>query len=213
MVGNLVVQEPIYTGFTQHVKGVGPLITATLLYYFGYCEKAKHPSQLWSLAGLTPTSTFKKGEKVKFSPRLRMFCWRIGDCFIKTRGPRYRPVYDDEKARQLKLMAQYKCEACGKTADTHTHVPKSTPKKYACKGKKESFWTFTKKVKTSPPMRLGHCDNRARRKMVKRFLLDYYVMCKHLTGQPASEPWIIEKGGHEHYDDIREWLKKIPFKV
>ena len=74
--------------------------------------------------------------------------YRIGDCFIKCRTPKYRDIYDREKAKQLKLGA----------------------------------WDETKKKMDNKevdgsPQSLGHADNRARRKMVKHFLVDFYEQC------------------------------------
>lgn len=169
LIKEFVEKEPIWTGFGKYVKGLGHLMTAMLLYHFGYCEKAKYPSSLWKYSGLFPDAKFKKGETGGFNPKCRMFMWRIGDCFIKQRSPRYRPVYDNEKARQLKLM-----EAKADNA----------------------------------PTRLGHADARARRKMVKKFLVDYYRVCKTLTNQEQAKIWVIDKGGHTHFDDVLEWIDK-----
>ena len=169
-VEKIIMNEPIWTGFLQHIKGIGPLITAMLLYYFGYCEKAEYPSNLWSFAGLTPNSKYVKGESSGFNKNLRMYCWRISDSFIKQRTPRYRPIYDAEKARQLKLI-ENKAE--------------------------------------NAPTRPGHAEKRARRKMVKFFLSDLYRVCKHLTGQPQSKPFVIDKLKHHHFDDILVYLKKL----
>lgn len=169
LVEEFVVKEPIWTGFGEYVKGMGTLTTAMLLYYFGYCEKAKYASSLWKFAGLYPGAKFVKGESGGFNPKCRMFMWRLGDSFIKQRSPRYRPIYDAEKARQLKLMEE--------KAD-------------------------------NAPTRLGHADSRARRKMVKAFLVDYYRVTKTLTDQEQSKPYVIEKLGHSHFDDVLVWLEQ-----
>ena len=46
----------------------------------------------------------RRGQKIDFSPRLRVLAWKIGDSFVKQRTPYYRAIYDNEKARQLALM-------------------------------------------------------------------------------------------------------------
>jgi hypothetical protein len=57
------------------------------------------------------------------------------------------------------------------------------------------------------PTRLGHADARARRKMVKFFLADYYRVCKTITDQEQGKPYVIEKMGHTHFDDILVYLE------
>jgi hypothetical protein len=168
LVSSFVEEDIVYTEFSQYVKGLGPMMTAMLLYYFEHCEKATYPSSLWKFSGLYPGAKFIKGESGGFNPKCRMFMWRLGDSFIKQRSERYRPIYDAEKARQLKLM-----ETKAKNA----------------------------------PTRLGHADARARRKMEKFFLVDYYRVCKTLTGDKQSKPYVIEKMGHKHFDDVMVWLK------
>ena len=169
LVKSFVEKDEVYIGFCQYVKGVGSLMTAMLLYYFGHCEKAKYPSSLWKFSGLYPGAKFVKGESGGFNPNCRMYMWRLGDSFIKQRSPRYRPIYDIEKARQLELM----------------------------KNKAENA-----------PTRLGHADARARRKMVKHFLVDYYRVCKTLTGEEQAKPYVIEKMGHTHFDDVLIWIEQ-----
>ena len=156
--------EPIYVKWLIDVKGISTLNTANLLQYFGYCEKAKHCSSLWKYAGLHVVNgkapklgMYGKGKEVEtgldYNPKLRTLMYRIGDCFIKTRSPKYRDIYDREKEKQLKMGG----------------------------------WDEKKKVMQNKeldgmPQSLGHADNRARRKMVKRFLADYYEKCLILRG-------------------------------
>ena len=111
LVEGFVIKEPIFIEFSQHIKGLGHLMTSMLLYYFGYCEKATYPSSLWKFCGLYPGAKFVKGESGGFNPKARTMCWKIGDSFIKQRSPRYRPIYDKEKTRQIKLM-ENKTEGC-----------------------------------------------------------------------------------------------------
>lgn len=170
LIKQMIQTEPIWIEFAEHIKGLGHIGIANLMYYFGYCEKATYPSSLWAFAGLTPDSKLVKGETAGFNRNCRTALWKIGDVFIKHRTPRYRPIYDKEKKRQLKLME--------KKAD-------------------------------NAPTRLGHADARARRKMIKFFLTDYYVMCKTLTKQKLSKPYVVEKMGHKHYDDILVYMKTL----
>ena len=168
IVESIVENQPIYTEFAEHIKGLGALMCSMLLYYFGYCEKAKYASSLWAFAGLYPGAKFENGQTGHFNPKCRMFMYRVGQSFIYQRSPRYRPIYDAEKARQMKLLE-----------NEHELAPKS----------------------------LGHADARARRKMVKHFLCDYYVWAKTFTGQEVSEIYPIAKMGHKHFDNIMDWLE------
>jgi len=97
-------QTELSTMFTDHIKGLGTLMTAMLLYYFGYCEKASYPSSLQKYAGITPESKLVKGETAGFNLNCRTMLWRLADSFIKHKNPRYKPIYDAEKKRQVMLM-------------------------------------------------------------------------------------------------------------
>lgn len=45
-----------------------------------------------------------------------------------------------------------------------------------------------------------HIDARARRYMVKRFLVDLFVRWRELEGLPVSKPYVVDKLGH-HYEE------------
>lgn len=159
-----IEKEPIFNDWLKSVKGISTLNTANLLQYFGYCEKAKHCSSLWKYAGLhvingkaPKLSMYGKGKEVEtgldYNPKLRTLLYRIGDCFIKQRTPKYRDIYDKEKARQFKI-GNY---------DEKKNVMRN------------------KDVEGSPQSK-GHADNRARRKMIKEFLKEYYNNCLLIRG-------------------------------
>ncbi|RLG17521.1 hypothetical protein DRN63_02880, partial [Nanoarchaeota archaeon] len=46
-------------------------------------ECSDYVSQLWSYCGLKPGSERRKGERLQYNPRLKTFCWKIGQSFIK----------------------------------------------------------------------------------------------------------------------------------
>jgi len=155
VIQSMVEQDDLYNSFLKNIKGIGPLNTINLLRYFGYCEKAKHVSSLWKYAGLhvvdghSPKFSKAEGEASGgFNPQLRMLMWRISDCFVKQRTPKYRKIYDNEKKRQEELVKL--------------------------------------KAVNAPKSKL-HADLRARRKMSKSFLCDYFLACLALRGIP-SEP-------------------------
>jgi hypothetical protein len=114
LMKDYIEPEPIYDTWLKDIKGISTLNTANLLQYFGYCEKAKHASSLWKFAGLTPDSKKEKGKQLDFSPKLRMLMYRIGDCFVKARTPKYRDIYDKAKEEYTKRHLNGECEACNK---------------------------------------------------------------------------------------------------
>jgi len=159
-----IEEEPIYQKWLKDIKGISTLNTANLLQYFGYCEKAKHCSSLWKYAGLhvvngkaPKLSMYGKGKEIEtgldYNPKLRTLMYRVGDSFVKQRTPKYRDIYDKEKEKQFKL-GDY---------DEKKNVMRN------------------KDIEGSPQSK-GHADNRARRKMVKRFLADYYEQCLLIRG-------------------------------
>jgi len=159
-----IEQEPIYK-WSKTIKGIGVLNTANLLQYFGYCEKAKHCSSLWKYAGLhviegkAPKLSKEQGQ-LDWNPKLRMLMYRVGDCFIKQRTPKYREIYDVTKGKELKRG-----------------------------GWDEKKKKMLKKEEDGAPQSLGHADNRARRKMIKEFLKDYYSQCLMVRGIEAEPPY------------------------
>lgn len=166
-----IEQEPIYDKWLKDIKGISTLNTANLLQYFGYCEKAKHCSSLWRFAGLhvingkaPKLGMYGKGKEVEtgldYNPKLRTLMYRIGDCFIKQRTAKYRDIYDKEKEKQFKIGA------------------------YDEKSNK----MLNKDIEGAPQSK-GHADNRARRKMVKEFLKDYYNKCLILRGIEPEPPY------------------------
>ena len=112
LVEKTVIKEPIWTEFLEHLKGTGMLSTAILVYFFNYCSGINYVSSLWQYSGYGfdnengEIQKHKKGETSSFNPKLKMFMYRIGDCFIKHRTPLYRDIYDKEKARQVKMMEE-----------------------------------------------------------------------------------------------------------
>ena len=152
-----IESEPI-SEWLSSIRGISTLNSANLLQYFGYCEKAKHCSSLWKYAGLhvvdgKAPKLSKGAGQLDWNPHLRMLMYRVGDCFVKHRTPFYRDIYDREKEKQLKLG-----------------------------GWDEKKKKMLNKEIEGSPQSLGHADNRARRKMIKRFLANYYEKCLLIRG-------------------------------
>ena len=100
--------EEIYKRFLSKIIGLGPVLSCNLIRLFGYCEGYRHVSSLWKHCGLHVVDgkapKRKKGEKLDWNPKLRTFCWKIADSFVKHKTPVYREIYDSEKRRQIELM-------------------------------------------------------------------------------------------------------------
>jgi len=76
--------HPLRKKFLNHVKGIGPILSSGIVAWL--CNpilKADYVSQIWSYCGLAPGQERKKGKKVNYNPRLKSFCWKIGQSFIK----------------------------------------------------------------------------------------------------------------------------------
>ena len=82
------------------IKGIGNLMAAKVLAFIDL-EKVLSVSSLWAYAGLTPDSKREKGKKSNWSHNLKRTCYQLAGCFIKTRAPKYREIYDREKAKQV----------------------------------------------------------------------------------------------------------------
>ncbi len=101
-------KEPIWWEWLRHIKGISTVLGASLIKHFGYCEKFPRISSLWRYCGLHVVDgkapRRERGKKIDFNPKMRTLAWKIGDSFIKQRTMPYRMIYDQEKARQLRLI-------------------------------------------------------------------------------------------------------------
>lgn len=127
LLAEYVKDEPIYTEFLQHVRGVSFVLTANLLRYFGYCDGKKENgdelcptiSSLWKYCGLAPDQKRTKGEKANYNPKAKVLAWKIADSMLKQRTPIYRDIYDAEKIRQEEILSQVDGE---KAVKMHSHL-------------------------------------------------------------------------------------------
>lgn len=175
----MIQNDPIYIAFVSKVKGLNVLSMSRLLYYFGHCEKARYPSSLWAYSGYTPYSKHVKGESSNFNVKCRVEMFKIGKNLVRSNF-----VADKDGN---KVAGRYRSEY-DKEKDRQLRLMESDSE-------------------NAPKTKL-HADMRAIRKMVKKFLVDYYRVCKTMTNQPMSKIWIVDKGGHEHFDDILDIVDK-----
>ncbi|GAF87822.1 unnamed protein product [marine sediment metagenome] len=85
------------------IKGIGELLAAKLLAVIDP-EKMPMVASLWHFAGYAPEDVKRKGKKSAWNQGLKKAIYQIGDSFIKQRTPKYRKVYDVEKARQIEIV-------------------------------------------------------------------------------------------------------------
>lgn len=162
---------PIVKNFLRGIRGIGPILAGGLVSFFDV-YKADHASSFWSYAGLSVEDgkavKRRRGEKTKFNPMAKVLMWKIGDSFIKHRTPFYRDIYD-----QAKIQENIKLGNC-------LANPENCPNYQDC----------VKRLKkaTKPPCKM-HIHLRAMRKMVKRFLSDYWAAWRATEGLSVSKPY------------------------
>lgn len=86
--------------WSRSVIGIGPVLAAGLLAYIDPF-KAATAGDIWRCAGLDPTVTWGKGEKMPWNDRLKVLCWKIGESFTKTKSHErsfYGPLLDKRRA-------------------------------------------------------------------------------------------------------------------
>lgn len=177
---------PIYKNFLKPIKGIGPILSGGILAWLDP-HKADHASSFWRYCGLHVVDgkaiKRQKGKKLGFNVKMRVLAWKIGKSFVRQRTPFYRDIYDKAKLRET--------EKLGNPIEN----PQNCPNYKECA---KRINQKAKRIKTSPkklPCKL-HIDNRAMRKMVKRFLADLWVTWRGLEGLSVSEPYAIAILGH-----------------
>lgn len=164
---------PIYNWLKQ-IKGISHLLSAQLIAYIDI-NKFRQVASLWHYCGMHVNNEThqapkrSKGNKIDWNPTMRMICYKISDSFIKQRTPKYREIYDVEKAKQLILLEETKL-----FKKTKGSLSKSKSKEVQTNSCVNTI------VILSAPQSLGHADNRARRKAVKEFLKDMFLEWKRL---------------------------------
>jgi len=83
-IDNWSKYHPLRKEFLNHVKGIGAIFSSGIIAWLSKpILKANYVSQIWSYCGLTPNQERKRGKKLNYNPRLKTFCWKIGQSFIK----------------------------------------------------------------------------------------------------------------------------------
>jgi len=95
-------EHPLRKNYLNYVKGIGPILSSGIIAWLSEpILKANYVSKLWSYCGLAPNSKRIRGEKVNYNPKVKTFCWKITECFIKKKGFG-KKLYDEfkEQAKQ-----------------------------------------------------------------------------------------------------------------
>jgi len=97
----LLKVNPFYNAWLKHIKGVGPLMAASLISEIGSVDKFPGPRSLWAYAGLHVVDgkapKRAKGVKSNWNPTLRTTCWKLGGQFVKAKTSLGRQLYDGYK--------------------------------------------------------------------------------------------------------------------
>jgi hypothetical protein len=89
--------HPLRVKYLDYVKGIGGVLASGIIAWLSLpILKAEKVSQIWKYCGLFPGSERKRGEKLEYNLKLKTFCWKIGQSFIKFKcfG---RELYDNFK--------------------------------------------------------------------------------------------------------------------
>ena len=176
-------EKLIWQTFLRGIKGIGPILSGGLISWLDP-RKAKHASSFWKYCGLAPNQKRQKGQKGDYNPTAKVLCWKIADSFIKQRTPFYRDLYDIAKREEtIKL-------------NNPLENPKNCPHYNGCIERLSKTANRLKRQTKKLPCK-KHIDYRARRKMVKRFLLDLWLNWRRLEGLSTSEPYVIAMLGHQ----------------
>ncbi len=180
---DFISDQEIYIRFLSKIRGIGPILSANLIKAINNCAQYDTVSKLWAHCGQSVINgkapQRKKGEKISYNPKLRMFVWKISDSLLKQNKAYYRQIYDTEKEKQLN-----KTYNIGDLYDKYG-------KPY------EEGDTQLKK---------GHAHNRALRKMRKIFLDHYWHASRELNHLPAEKNYVEGVLQHNH---IITWKKAI----
>jgi len=79
--------HPLRKKFLNRVKGIGPVLSSGIIaWYSDAILNASNVSKIWKYSGLAPgqeSQERRRGEKLNYNPRLKSFCWKIGESFIR----------------------------------------------------------------------------------------------------------------------------------
>lgn len=231
MALDIVSFHPLWGYFFANMRGISESLATSLMAEIGDISRFNNPSRLWGYAGLvggyfkskcsaghkfmsasdmhrtcpifsddkdTPCGAEVtvveqvKGKAPKrttgwhylFNSRLKTTCWKISGQLVKQGDAFYRNLY-------LTKKEYYRNRA---VTEGLTVLPAPEMKG---KTEKDGY------------MSVGHIDNRARRHMVKVFLVHLWEAWREVEGLELRTPYVIEKLGHQGYVKWADLLERI----
>jgi len=164
------------------IRGIADHTAAKLLALYDDVSKFATVSKFWRFAGQAvidgKAERRQPGEKAHFCAQLKAECYLIRDQFVRQQTPGYVTIYYDEKARQAALYPDPICSCCGSIAVKRGAITWRCPDR--C-GKRIDFTPL-------------HLDYRAKRKMVKQFLCDFWTQWRLTEGLTVSLPYDHRRG-------------------
>jgi len=171
---------PIWTEWLRCFKGIGASVGGGII---GHIQKhgiENFPtvSALWHYAGLHVVNGLAvrraKGHRITYNPEFKYICMGLlADKIVAWRLPRYRKIYDREKKRWLNRVFE----------------PGELRARYGERYKENDI-----------KLRPGHVELISRRKAVKEFLADLWVIWRALEDLPVVPPYLWEHLKHKKYE-------------
>jgi hypothetical protein len=168
-----------------NVRGVGHVVVAYCTVYIKL-EEARHASSLWKYVGLhtSKKERFTKGKSSGGNRTLRTALWTFADSQMKSRNETITSTgKKNPPSAYGYLYDQYKTR--------YENSDKITP----CLISKTEGW---KDLPWSDPKQKNHRHHAALRKIMKRFLGDYWLVGRTLKGLPTDLPYAEAILGKNH---------------
>jgi len=93
---------PFYNAWLKRVKGVGPLLGASVISELGSPDKFPRVSSVWHYAGLHvidgQAPQRRRGKRISWNPDLRTTCYKLGDQFVRATDSLGRRLYEEYRA-------------------------------------------------------------------------------------------------------------------
>ncbi len=201
-------EKPIWTRWMSEVKGLGPSLGGGII---GYIEKLgienfATPSALWHYAGLHVENGHaprrEKGVAQDYNPKLKtVLLGNLADSFVKSGIRNTCSVCGEEvTSRERK---EHPCQgsfipfATTHYADIYRKEKARQLAREYPMGELAANFRGYKPADTK--LRPLHVERRARRKAVKVFVLDTWLIWRAIEDLPLRGPWVLEHGGHHTF--------------
>ncbi len=223
MANEIVKPTAIWEEFFQHIKGVGPRLSTSLLAEIGDISRFDTVSCLWAFMAMIAEyvkAKCLKGHKIIMSSdkhkECPIPCNRDSEpCRgkleyierIKGEAPKRIRGYHYLFNTRLKMICWKVGEQLVKQGNKHyRNIYDKAKIYYANKARKEGLTIIPaavlktkKKADKEKYISEGHIHNRAKRKMVKMFISNLWEAWRLCEGLEVRPPYVIEKLGHQRY--------------